>query len=178
MAFLLKDTIHRSLVESVYNEFLSRRANYYYFIGNILEWAVPATPQTPEVTQAYEDYTRNGILSIKRINLRDVSFVVPRIDWETGTVYDQYDGNYSATDTAESGATSLKAAQFYVLTGSFAVYKCIFNNNGAASTVEPFGQDVTTLTTTDGYVWKYMYTIPYRLKIDLLHLHSCRCKER
>jgi hypothetical protein len=160
MSFLLKDTIHRSLVESVYNEFLSRRANYYYFIGNILEWAVPATPETPEVTKGYEDYTRNGILSIKRINLRDVSFVIPRIDWETGTVYDQYDGNYSATDTAESGATSLKAAQFYVLTSTFAVYKCIFNNNGAASTVEPSGQDVTTLTTADGYIWKYMYTIP------------------
>jgi hypothetical protein len=160
MSFLLKDTIHRSLVESVYNEFLSRRANYYYFIGNILEWAVPATPGTPEVTQAYEDYTRNGILSIKRINLRDVSFVVPRYDWETGTVYDQYDGNYSATVTAESGATSLKASEFYVLTSNFAVYKCIFNNNGAASTVEPSGQDVTTITTADGYVWKYMYTIP------------------
>ena len=160
MSFLLKDTIHRSLVESVYNEFLSRRANYYYFIGNILEWAAPSTPETPEVTKGYEDYTRNGILSIKRINLRDASFVIPRIDWETGTVYDQYDGNYSATATAESGATSLKAAQFYVLTSTFAVYKCIFNNNGAASTVEPSEQDVTTLSTADGYIWKYMYTIP------------------
>ena len=160
MSFLLKDTIHRSLVESVYNEFLSRRANYYYFIGNILEWASPSTPETPEVTKGYEDYTRNGILSIKRINLRDVSFVIPRINWETGTVYDQYDGNYSATSTSESGATSLKAAQFYVLTSTFAVYKCIFNNNGAASTVEPTEQDVTTLSTADGYIWKYMYTIP------------------
>jgi hypothetical protein len=160
MAFLLKDTIHRSLVESVYNEFLSRRANYYYFIGNILEWAAPSTPETPEVTKGYEDYTRNGILSIKRINLRDASFVIPRIDWESGTVYDQYDGNYSATFTSESGATSLKAAQFYVLTSKFAVYKCIFNNNGAASTVEPTERDVTTLSTADGYIWKYMYTIP------------------
>ena len=160
MSFLLKDTIHRSLVESVYNEFLSRRANYYYFIGNILEWAVPTTPETPEVTQAYEDYTRNGILSIKKINLRDVSFVVPRYNWETGTVYDQYDGNYSSSFTSESGATSLKTSKFYILTSTFAVYKCIFNNNGAASTVEPSGQDLTTLTTADGYVWKYLYTIP------------------
>ena len=130
MPFLLKDTIHRSLVESVYNEFLSRRSNYYYFIGNILEWGNANNPDTPVGTQEYEHYTRNGILSIKRINLRDVSFVVPRINWSSGTVYDQFDGNYSTTFTAESGAVSLKTATFYVLTSTFGVYKCIFNNNG------------------------------------------------
>lgn len=160
MSFLLKDTIHRSLVESVYNEFISRRSNYYYYIGNILEWGIPSIPETPEATQDYENYTRNGILSVKRINLRDVSFVIPRIDWVLGTVYDQFDGNYSTSYPAASGATSLKGANFYVLSGSFGVYKCIFNNNGGASTVEPFGQDVTTLTTADGYVWKYLYTVP------------------
>jgi hypothetical protein len=160
MSFLLKDTIHRSLVDSVYNEFLSRRANYYYFIGNIIEWASPQVPETPEVTQDYEYNTRNGILSVKKINLRDVSYVVPRKNWATGTVYDQFDGNYSSTFTAYSGATSIKTANFYVLTSAFGVYKCIFNNNNAASTVEPSGQDITTLTTADGYVWKYLYTIP------------------
>ena len=160
MPFLLKDTIHRSLVESVYNEFISRRSNYYYFIGNILEWGNANNPDTPVGTQEYEHYTRNGILSIKRINLRDVSFVVPRINWSSGTVYDQFDGNYSTTFTAESGAVSLKTATFYVLTSTFGVYKCIFNNNGSASTVEPSGQDIVTLTTADGYIWKYLYTIP------------------
>ena len=160
MAFLLKDTIHRSLVESVYNEFLSRRANYYYFIGNILDWADPTNPATPEITQEYEHYTRNGILSAKKINLRDVSFVVPRIDWSAGTVYDYFDGNYNSNYLSDSGAASLKGANFYVLTSTFGVYKCIFNNNGTASTVEPFGQDITMLSTADGYIWKYLYTIP------------------
>ena len=160
MAFLLKDTIHRSLVDTVYNEFLSRRSNYYYFIGNIIEWASPQTPETPEVTQDYEHKTRNGILSVKRINLRDVSYVVPRKNWAAGTVYDSFDGNYSSTFTSYSGATSIKTANFYVLTSTFGVYKCIFNNNNAASTVEPSGQDITMLTTADGYVWKYLYSIP------------------
>ena len=160
MSFLLKDAIHGSLVDSVYNEFLSRRANYYYFIGNILEWPNPNTPQVPEATQDYEFYTRNGILSVKKINLRDISYVVPRVDWVSGTVYDQFDGNYSASAPADSGAVSLKAANFYVLTSLYGVYKCIFNNNGAQSTEEPSGQDITTLTTSDGYVWKYLYTIP------------------
>jgi hypothetical protein len=160
MSFLLKDAFHGSLVDSVYNEFLSRRSNYYYFIGNIIEWPNPNIPGTPEATQDYEYYTRNGILSVKKINLRDISYVVPRIDWSSGTVYDQYDGNYSAASPADSGAVSLKTANFYVLTSLYGVYKCIFNNNGAQSTEEPSGQDITTLTTSDGYVWKYLYTIP------------------
>jgi hypothetical protein len=160
MAFLLKDTIHRSLVDTVYNEFLSRRSNYYYFIGNILEWPDPLNPASPEATQEYERYTRNGILSVKKINLRDVSYVVPRINWTSGETYDQFDGNYSEFFTSGNSATSLKGANFYVLTSTYGVYKCIFNNNGSASTVEPSGQDITTLTTADGYVWKYLYSIP------------------
>jgi hypothetical protein len=160
MAFLLKDTIHRSLVDTVYNEFVSRRSNYYYFIGNVLEWGTPSTPDTPGTTQGYEHYTRNGIISVKKINLRDVSYVVPRVNWASGTVYDQFDGEYSSTSTSYSGKTSLKESNFYVLTSTYGVYKCIFNNNESASTQEPFGQDITTITTSDGYVWKYLYTIP------------------
>ena len=62
MPFLLKDTIHQSLAETVYNEILSRRSNYYYFIGNVLAWADENTPTTPEVTQDYEYTTRNSIV--------------------------------------------------------------------------------------------------------------------
>jgi hypothetical protein len=104
-------------------------------------------------------------LSVKKINLRDVSYVVPRINWASGTVYDQYDGNYSTTSPAYSGATSLKTANFYVLTSAFGVYKCIFNNNNAVSTVEPSGQDITTFTTADGYVWKYFTQFLFLLRI-------------
>lgn len=160
MSFLLKDTIHHSLVDTLYNEILSRRSNYYYFIGNVLDWSNPQNPDSPEATQEYERFTRNGILSVKKINTRDVSYVVPRIDWVTGTVYDQYDGNYNVNFLSSNGSTSLKTANFYVLTSSYGVYKCIFNNNGAESTEEPSGQDITTFSTSDGYVWKYLYTIP------------------
>lgn len=160
MAFLLKETIHHSLAESVFNEFLSRRSNYYYFIGKALPWGAESTPETPLATGEYELDTRNNILTVKRVNVKDISFVVPRINWVTGTVYDQYDPDYSTTNTASTGATSLKDAQFYVLTSTFGVYKCIFNNDGATSTVEPYGTDVTPVTYADGYIWKYLYTIP------------------
>ena len=164
MSFLLKDTIHQSLAETVYNEILSRRSSYYYFIGNIIDWADENNPPTPEVTQDYEYGTRNSIIAVKKINVKDASLVVPRRDWVTSTVYDQYDGNYSVSYPADSGATKLKDARFYVLTSDFNVYVCLFNNNGSTSTVKPSFTDATPITTADGYVWKYLYTIPLSLR--------------
>ena len=33
--------------------------------------------------------------------------------------------------------------------------KCLFNNKGASSTVEPSGTSTSTLSTADGYKWKF-----------------------
>ena len=164
MSFLLKESIHGTLVDAVYNEIFSRRSNYYYFIGKVQPWTTPTSPDTPLTTQTYEQQTRNFIIATKKIQVLDVSYVVPRIDWTSGRVYDQFDGDYSSSYPASTGATSLKTAQFYVLTTDFNVYKCIFNNNGIPSTSKPTGIDATTTTTADGYIWKYLYTIPLSLR--------------
>ena len=164
MSFLLKDAIHASLAETAYNEIVSRRSNYYYYIGKQLEWKIPDTPETPESTTEYEHNVRNDIISVKRIGTADVSFVVPRVNWLSGTVYDQYNGNYSATNLSSTGASSIKTARFYVLTGTNKVYKCLFNNGGALSTAEPTGTDLTPVTYADGYIWKYLYTIPVSVR--------------
>lgn len=160
MPFLLKDTIHGVLADSVYNEILSRRANYYYFVGKVMEWDDQNVPDTPEATYAYEQETRNNIIGLKKIPISDVSYVVRRIDWASGEVYDQYDPDYSPTNLSDTEATSLKSSNFYVLTSNFNVYKCLYNNNGAASTVVPTNTDVVPITLEDGYIWKYMYSIP------------------
>lgn len=160
MSFLLKDAIHGTLADSVYSEVLTRRSNYYFYIGKVAPWEEPLVPDSPQITKTYEDETRNKIISVKRIAISDVSYVVPRIDWTTGTVYDQYDPDYSTSNPSYSGATSLKSSQFYVLTSDFNVYKCLFNNNNSASTDQPTGTDPTPITTSDNYVWKFMYTIP------------------
>lgn len=159
MSFLLKEVVHQSLAETLYNEIISRRSNYYYFIGNILEWPDEDIPGTPLDTANYERYTRNGIISVKKINLRDVSLVIPRRDWSANVVYDQFD-DYSANVVSNSGATSLKDANFYVLSSNYNVYKCLYNNEDANSTIEPTESDTTPIETSDGYIWKYMYTIP------------------
>ena len=164
MSFLLKDTFHTTLAETVYGDIITGRSNYYYFIGQILPWANEYTPSTPVTTDMYEYDTRNSILSVKKVNPTDVSLVVPRRDWTLNTVYDQYDGNYSVDFPAQSGATSIKEATFYVMTGTYGVYKCLDNSNDGPSLYEPTGSDYTPETYLDGYVWKYLYTIPPSLR--------------
>jgi len=168
MTFKLKDSIHKTLADSVFNELFSARSNYYYFIGKVVDWSDPTTPPTPNETGIDENDTRNRIINVKKITTSDVSLVIPRKNWATGTIYDQFDLNYSTTNPASSGATTLKSSLFYVISSSFQVYKCISNNNGAASTVEPLGNDLGVITLGDGYKWKFMYTIPLALRSRFL----------
>lgn len=164
MSFITKDVIHTTLVDVIYNEILSRRSNYYYFIGRVLPWPSPLSPEVPENTFYYEYITRNSIIAVKKIQTTDLSYVVPRRNWSSGTVYDQFDGNYSVANPAFSGATSLKSANFYVLTTDFNVYKVLFNNNNSQSTTQPTGTSAVPITTADGYLWKYLYSIPLSLR--------------
>lgn len=164
MSFLIKDAIHGALVESIYFGVISRRSNFYYYIGKVLPWDDPFNPDEPLDTQTYEYNVRNEIIAVKKIQPSDLSFVVRRINWITDTIYDQFDGDYSSTFPSSTGAESLKQSNFYVISSDFNVYKCLFNNNGAISTFEPVGTDVVPIVTADGYIWKYLYTIPLSIR--------------
>jgi hypothetical protein len=76
--------------------------------------------------------------------------MIPRIDWTYGVYYDQYD--------QDDG--DLIGKRYYVMTDNYEIYKVIDNNNGAASTVKPtLNLPYGTFTTSDGYIWKFMYKI-------------------
>jgi len=125
-----------------------------------------SAPLTPVDSIGDEFYTFDDLLAAKKVTSSDVSIVIPRRNWATGTVYDYYRHDYgnritggTSTQTANSGATNLFDATFYVMSSAFNVYKCLDNNGNAASTVEPTGTSSSILTTGDGYKWKYMYTL-------------------
>tara|TARA_R100000908_G_C3748294_1_gene143234 strand:+ start:142 stop:2085 length:1944 start_codon:yes stop_codon:yes gene_type:complete len=167
MSFLLKDVAHRSLADSVLNELLTKRSTFYFYIGKILPWPDPQNPPDVENSSFYESDVRNRIVSIKRIESSDASLVVTRKDWTTGRTYDQFEDYYTG-NPAPNGATSLRNADFYVMTSEFKVYKCIFNNNNGTSTVEPNSSDLAPVKYADDYIWKYMYTIPLSLRSRFL----------
>ena len=125
-----------------------------------------SAPLTPVDSIGDEFYTFDDMLAAKKVATSDISIVIPRRNWATGTVYDYYRHDYgnrvtggTSTQTAASGATSLFDATFYVMSSTFNVYKCLDNNSGANSTVEPTGTSSSILTTGDGYKWKFMYTL-------------------
>ena len=107
----------------------------------------------PAVDDSYHNSyydTWRGIMSLKKFQSSDVSHVIPRYQWTTNTRYDEYDDR----------DTILHDKTFYTITDSSRVYKCIDNNRGANSTVKPTTVDVSNIElTSDGYRWKYMYTI-------------------
>ena len=126
-----------------------------------------SVPNTPSDSVGREFYTFDDLISAKRVQSSDVSFVIPRRNWTSGTVYDEYRHDYgeyltgstTTRKTANSGATTLFDSTFYVLTTARNVYKCLDNNGGAASTDEPTGVSTSVITTTDSYKWKFMYTL-------------------
>lgn len=150
------------LIESV-----SEPANtvYYAFIGDHIaagdtqeEVAQPTTSSRQLNIQTY----RNMILG-KRLEPDDFRIMIPRYDWQSGEIYDMYDDQ----------DPNLLQKRFFVAVNETAfihVYKCLFNNNGAPSTVQPIFNDVSFdenlfepgdnyYQTSDGYQWKYMYSI-------------------
>ena len=133
-------------------------------------------PITPGDTVVREFYTYDDLIAAKRVQSTDVSFVIPRRNWTSGTVYDIYRHDYgeyvtgSTTTrvTSNSAATTLFDSTFYVLTSARRVYKCLDNNGGAAVSDEPTGVSTSVTTTSDGYRWKYMYTLSAAQQADFL----------
>ena len=144
-----------------------------------------ASPLTPVDSVSDEFYFFDDVIAAKRITSSDISRVIPRRNWTTGTTYDMYRHDYGQREkgststiiSANSGATSLADATFYVLSSDNNVYKVIENNGNAASTVEPSGTSTSILTTGDGYRWKYMYTLTASeqtnfLSTDFMHVST------
>ena len=67
------------------------------------------------------------------------------------------------TNKSFSGARYLEDANFYVMNSEYNVYKCLDNNNNSPSTVRPYSTSHEPFQTADGYVWKFMYSIPTAL---------------
>ena len=128
----------------------------YFFIGRSTTWADDASPPAPlDHIQATEYDVWNNMLAAKRIQTADVSYSVDRNNWANNTFYSDYSNSNDR----------LNVNTFFVMTTDYNVYKCLYNaganssSHVANSTVQPTGTSTSTLSTSDGYKWKYMYSI-------------------
>lgn len=122
----------------------------YALIGKQTPWANDASPDVP-TSQTQRIYTAwRESLGAKRIQSGDVRPAANRVNWTTGTVYDQYDPYDS----------SLHLRNFFVLTTDNRIYKCLNNYGGAPSTVMPTAVTANAaIVTADNYRWKFMYQL-------------------
>lgn len=126
--------------------------NMFLTFGKVSAWANEASPDVANtsVSTVYEVWS--NMIGGKKVQGGDLHHVIPRFNWEANTVYTAYD---DLSDTLFDGNT-----RFYAVNSDLSVYKCISNNQGSISTVEPtsVNPEITT-STSDGYVWKFMYNI-------------------
>ena len=173
MAAIVTNKFRINNSEQFYESFSEASPTVYYlFVGRPQAFSAStgggtdSVPPTPldNVVDEYMYY--RDMIAAKKIATGDVSYAVPRHDWTTGTVYDFYRGDYGATVNSAvvqtvGGITDPFAttSKMYVKSSAGNVYKCMWNNAGAASTVEPTGTTTSEFATGDSYVWKYMYTL-------------------
>tara|TARA_B100000965_G_scaffold340420_1_gene308681 strand:+ start:1433 stop:2971 length:1539 start_codon:yes stop_codon:yes gene_type:complete len=145
--------------------------SYYVFIGlpNATNVASDWNTNTPSPIDNFDNHDSiyDTLISAKKINSTDVLRVIKKITWETGTIYEMYRQDYSINNLSkQTSSTSLYGANFYVMNKDYRVYECIFNGaapansgKGIISLQEPVHTDLQPRLESDGYIWKYLYTI-------------------
>jgi len=160
MAISFNDTLKTKFIENFIRDTSNNFISYYVGFGRNISWEDDENPpnSNSSVQSFHYDVQRN-LLFGKKITSTDVSFVTRKVVWQSGTVYDQYDH----TDK------NLYYKNYYVVNSSNRVYKCLFNNGGAHSTVMPEGVTlIGDFNTGDGYKWKYMFSIDAGTKLKFL----------
>lgn len=140
----------------------------YIFIGRSHSWTDDNEPPAPANSESEEIQAFEDMIALKKIGITDVSHGLVRYNWTSGTVYDEYRDDYSASNQTPSGANNFYDGRGYVVTSDYKVYKCLktgksggaYYDAGSAqgSTVEPSSVSTTDPeVTADGYTWKFMY---------------------
>jgi len=145
---------------------------FYLFIGRITPWANESVPPTPVDSDEMLRDTFDELLAGKKVIDTNARQGIYLRQWNSGEYYDMYRHDYDGTVAGVSlvGAAttpdSLFEANYYVVDPvSLRVYKCLYNrgntsNAAVASTVMPTTTATAPEVTADGYVWKYMFTVP------------------
>ena len=132
----------------------------YLFIGKHTPYANDEIIEEISSSEVTDRVIWNDMICCKKIADNSLEMVIPRVTWTEDTVYKQYDDTVELNELLTGNST---VSPMYIINSDNQVFKCINNNNGANSTIEPTSQSFTAngnTLTTDSYVWKYMYEVP------------------
>ena len=149
--------------------------SYYTFIGipNASDYQSDWNTSPPSPIDNFEEVNNkywDGMLALKKIAPSDVSQVVKKTTWTSGTTYDMWRNDISRDNASQpSGVFDIYDANYYVMNSDYRVYVCLYNNatpennfRGGPSLDEPTFTDLeprSAGSSGDGYIWKYLYTI-------------------
>ena len=145
--------------------------SYYVWVGlttpteTVSTWNT--TPPAPKDNLLEDNDYWDTMLSMSRLQSANVAQVVRRYTWTSGTVYDMYRHDYSRSNPSNvSGSTHLYEARYFVVNSDYRVYICLHNGtdpdniSGKQSLNEPTFVDLEPRAAgSDGYIWKYLFTI-------------------
>ena len=144
----------REMIQLLLNDFNDSASNKYYIgIGRSDDWNATDTAPAVENHDVEARLFRNSLQSVKKVS--DISFVVPRYNWSSGTTYSAYSDKTSAYPDNP----------YYVMNDNNQVYICVQQAKNAQgdpldSTIQPSGNTSgTTFITSDDYGWKFLYSI-------------------
>lgn len=152
-------TYKKVLIEEIVDNISSNTSHYYAFASHPIEYSggVPAVANNEyDNTFTYNWYMLFG----KKLTAADVVPVIENRIWASNTVFQRYD---NTSNTVFSNNTFYTISEPSIVGGAYYVYKCIDNNNGANSTVNPGSigtpTQPSTFETSDGYKWRYITSI-------------------
>jgi len=173
MSAIITDQLRILNAKSFVSVAKSTENSFYAFVGlpNATDYSSTwdTNPPAPKDSFDQENDYWDTMIALKKINSGDVKQVVKKNVWTSGTTYDMYRHDISRTNTSKpSEATSLYAANYFVVNEDYKVYICLQNGtnpenpNGRPSLDQPTFTDLEPRaagSSGDGYLWKYLYTI-------------------
>ena len=149
----------RTHIAQQFLESITEPANniYYVCVGKHIPYTDDNTPEAVQTSVYYTHYKiYDDMLFGKKVSSNNTTMMVKRHNWTTNTVYTQYD------DRTED----LENKNFFVCVNAsteYHVFKCLNNDANTVSTVAPAFSETSAdddfYFTSDGYHWKYMYTV-------------------
>ena len=169
-----------NFVESVENT----NNSYYVFIGlsnpagspsglvgfgRTSDWNTSSKTPAPIDSFSYRAHSGDTMMFGKKISSANIRRIIRRVDWTSGSRYEIYRDDYSASNQSPlTKANRLYDANYYVLNSDFKVYVCIDNGSTGTNVLGNVSQDEPTFTdlepskagnSGDGYLWKYLFTV-------------------
>jgi len=142
----------------------------YCFLSKAEPWPDENDPPVPAQDVSSIKKIFKNMFVAKKIRSNDISPVIQRVDWVLGTIYDYYQDTVNMSEQDTNGNNIYN---YYIKNRYDQVFKCLWNNNGLSSTIEPFFEPGSygtnnIYTGTDGYKWKYIYTIETGQKVKFM----------